>query len=184
MRHHLILRVVTKLLVGTIMLYALYVQFHGDYSPGGGFQAGVIFAAGIINGAGHWRGYRNFETADTATNIVPWGIIIGGEELHNNHHAFAISARFSTQWYEFDIGWFYIRLLEILGLAKVLKVAPRIKINLNKQAVDLDTAKAVLGNRLQVLSNSHARLLRQSLKQNCAVHLMTVVKNPARRVIY
>ena len=112
-----------------------------------------FWAAGVINGLAHFWGYRNWDTADASTNISPIGILIGGEELHNNHHAFAISARFSTQWYEFDIGWFYIRLLEMLGLAKVLKVAPRIKINLNKQVVDLDTAKAVLGNRLQVLSN-------------------------------
>lgn len=112
-----------------------------------------FWAAGVINGLAHFWGYRNWDTADASTNISPVGILIGGEELHNNHHAFAISARFSTQWYEFDIGWFYIRLLEMLGLAKVLKVAPRIKINLNKQVVDLDTARAVLGNRLQVLSN-------------------------------
>ena len=112
-----------------------------------------FWAAGVINGLAHFWGYRNWDTADASTNISPVGILIGGEELHNNHHAFAISARFSTQWYEFDIGWFYIRLLEMLGLAKVLKVAPRIKVNPNKQVVDLDTAKAVLGNRLQVLSN-------------------------------
>nr|CAA6802388.1 MAG: Fatty acid desaturase (EC; Delta-9 fatty acid desaturase (EC [uncultured Thiotrichaceae bacterium] len=112
-----------------------------------------FWAAGVINGLAHFWGYRNWDTPDASTNISPIGILIGGEELHNNHHAFAISARFSNRWYEFDIGWFYIRLLEMLGLAKVLKVAPRIKVNPDKQVVDLETAKAVLGNRLQVLSN-------------------------------
>ena len=76
-----------------------------------------ICAAGVINGIGHFWGYRNYETADASTNIVPWGIIIGGEELHNNHHAFASSAKLSSKPWEFDIGWAYIRILEGLGLA-------------------------------------------------------------------
>jgi fatty-acid desaturase len=79
-----------------------------------------ICAAGVINGVGHYLGYRNFQVDDASTNIVPWGIIIGGEELHNNHHAYASSARLSSKWYEFDIGWLYIRLMEMAGLAKVL----------------------------------------------------------------
>lgn len=112
-----------------------------------------FWAAGVINGLAHFWGYRNWSTADASTNISPVGILIGGEELHNNHHAFAISARFSNQWYEFDIGWMYIRLMEKLGQAKVLKVAPRIKINKTKQVVDLETMSAVFGNRIQVLSN-------------------------------
>jgi stearoyl-CoA desaturase (delta-9 desaturase) len=82
-----------------------------------------ITAAGIINGIGHYWGYRNFGCADASKNIVPWGILIGGEELHNNHHAFGSSAKLSSKWFEFDIGWMYIRILETVGLAKVRKVA-------------------------------------------------------------
>lgn len=82
-----------------------------------------FFAAGVINGIGHYRGYRNFETPDESRNIVPWGILIGGEELHNNHHAFPTSARLSNKWYEFDISWLYIRILAALGLAKVKRSA-------------------------------------------------------------
>lgn len=78
-----------------------------------------VTAAGVINGVGHKWGYRNTETPDASTNVVPWGIVIGGEELHNNHHAYPLSARLSLKWWEFDIGWMYIRILETLGLAKV-----------------------------------------------------------------
>lgn len=112
-----------------------------------------FWAAGVINGLGHFWGYRNWQTDDASTNISPIGIIIGGEELHNNHHAFAASARLSSKWYEFDIGWMYIRGLELLGMAKVKNVAPRLKVNPAKQVVDLETVSAVLGNRLQVLAN-------------------------------
>ncbi|HPY39231.1 MAG TPA: fatty acid desaturase [Thiolinea sp.] len=112
-----------------------------------------FWAAGVINGLGHWWGYRNWQTEDASTNISPFGLIIGGEELHNNHHAFAASARLSSKWYEFDAGWMYIRLLEIFRMAKVRNVAPRLAINPSKQIVDVDTVAAVLGNRMQVLSN-------------------------------
>lgn len=78
-----------------------------------------FWAAGVINGVGHWFGYRNTDTKDKSTNIIPWGIGIGGEELHNNHHAFPKSAKLSVKWYEFDLGWMYIRLFELVGLAKV-----------------------------------------------------------------
>jgi len=111
-----------------------------------------VTAAGVINGLGHWWGYRNYETADASTNIVPWGIVIGGEELHNNHHAFASSAKLSNKWWEFDIGWFYIRTMEILGLAKVKKTAPEPVIVPGKALVDLDSVKGVIGNRMQVMS--------------------------------
>ena len=123
-----------------------------------------VLAAGVINGLGHAVGYRNFECRDAATNLLPWGILIGGEELHNNHHAFASSARLSSRWYEFDIGWAYIRLLEILRMAKVRKVAPRIRVVPEKMTVDLDTVTAVLGNRLQVLSNFARQVVRPVLK--------------------
>ncbi len=111
-----------------------------------------IFAAGVINGIGHWWGYRNYEVPDASTNIVPWGIIIGGEELHNNHHTFASSAKLSNKWWEFDIGWMYIRIMEIFGLARVKKVAPKPKIDPGKPQMDSDTVLAVVSNRFQVMA--------------------------------
>ena len=112
-----------------------------------------FFAAGIINGVGHYWGYRNYESADAATNIVPWGILIGGEELHNNPHAFPGSAKLSSKPWEFDIGWLYIRSMQIIGLAKIKKVAPEPQINPAKQAVDMETVRAILVNRFHVLSH-------------------------------
>lgn len=110
-----------------------------------------ITAAGIINGVGHFWGYRNFEADDASTNIMPWGILIGGEELHNNHHAYASSARLSNKWYEFDIGWLYIRLLQGLRLAKVKKVAPQVQFDWAKTRCDLDTLHAVITHRFHVM---------------------------------
>ncbi len=109
-----------------------------------------FWAAGVINGLGHYWGYRNFECVDASTNLVPWGILIGGEELHNNHHSFATSAKLSAKWYEFDIGWLYIRILETLGLAKVKKVLPKPKFNELRPAVDLDNLQAVITHRYDV----------------------------------
>ncbi len=111
-----------------------------------------FWAAGVINGVGHYFGYRSYDVADASTNIVPWGILIGGEELHNNHHAFASSAKLSSKWYEFDIGWMYIRILEMLGLATVKKVAPKPRFAAAKPAADLETLHAVIANRYDVLS--------------------------------
>ncbi|MEO6354197.1 MAG: acyl-CoA desaturase [Oxalobacteraceae bacterium] len=111
-----------------------------------------ITAAGIINGIGHYWGYRNYDCADASTNIVPWGILIGGEELHNNHHTFGTSAKLSSKWYEFDIGWMYIRMMEIIGLAKVKKVAPEPKFDRQKRIADLDTLQSVIANRYDVMS--------------------------------
>ncbi len=111
-----------------------------------------LWAAGVINGVGHFYGYRNFESADASTNIVPWGILIGGEELHNNHHAFPSSARLSSKWWEFDIGWFYIRTLSLLGLARVKRVAPQPRIIPGKSAIDMDTLKAVIVARMHVFA--------------------------------
>jgi stearoyl-CoA desaturase (delta-9 desaturase) len=111
-----------------------------------------FFAAGVINGVGHHSGYRNFQTEDTSTNIVPWGILIGGEELHNNHHAYGSSARLSNKWYEFDIGWLYIRVLQSIGLAQVRKVAPRLRIESGKAACDLQTLQAVITHRYDVVA--------------------------------
>src|SRR5213596_4373674 len=95
-----------------------------------------FWAAGVINGIGHFWGYRNWQPEDASTNIVLWGIIIGGEELHNNHHAYATSAKLSNKWYEVDLGWMYICLLEALGLAQVKKVAPTPRFTDAKRAVD------------------------------------------------
>ncbi|WP_426110247.1 DesA family fatty acid desaturase [Massilia sp. PWRC2] len=111
-----------------------------------------IMAAGVINGIGHWWGYRNYDCADAATNIIPWGILIGGEELHNNHHTYATSAKLSSKWYEFDIGWLYIRTLETFGLAKVRKVAPAPKFAQGKLVADFDTLQSVIANRYDVMA--------------------------------
>ncbi|TMG81287.1 MAG: acyl-CoA desaturase, partial [Betaproteobacteria bacterium] len=126
-----------------------------------------VTAAGIINGLGHFWGYRNFSTEDASTNIVPWGIIIGGEELHNNHHAYGTSAKLSSQWYEFDLGWAYIRGLEALGLAKVRKVAPRIKFDREKLHADLETLQSVITHRYAVLTR-YARSLRVAFSSEVA----------------
>ena len=111
-----------------------------------------FWAAGVINGIGHYWGYRSFDLADASKNIVPWGILIGGEELHNNHHAYATSAKLSAKWYEFDIGWTYIRILEALGLATVKKVAPTPRFEPAKTMCDYDTLQAVITNRYDVLA--------------------------------
>jgi stearoyl-CoA desaturase (delta-9 desaturase) len=109
-----------------------------------------IFAAGIINGMGHYWGYRNFACVDASTNIVPWGIIIGGEELHNNHHAYGSSAKLSSRWFEFDIGWMYIRILAMLKLATVRKVAPQLRFDRSKAVADLATLQAVITHRYAI----------------------------------
>ncbi|MCK6431090.1 MAG: fatty acid desaturase [Burkholderiaceae bacterium] len=120
-----------------------------------------FFAAGVINGLGHFWGYRNYDAPDASTNISPWGILIGGEELHNNHHTFPTSAKLSSKWYEFDLGWAYIRILETLGLAKVLRVAPVPKVAEPKRLVDLETLQAVINNRYDLLAR-YARDLRRA----------------------
>lgn len=112
-----------------------------------------FFAAGVINGVGHFWGYRNFQSPDAATNISPWGILIGGEELHNNHHAFPSSARLSVRRWEFDIGWLYIRLFGLFGLARVRRVATAPQIAAGKTTIDMDTVKAVISHRMFVLAN-------------------------------
>jgi stearoyl-CoA desaturase (delta-9 desaturase) len=111
-----------------------------------------VLAAGVINGLGHWWGYRNWGSEDASTNIFPWGILIGGEELHNNHHAFGASAKLSSKWYEFDIGWMYIRILSMLGLATVRRVAPKPRFSEAKQAIDLETLQAVIANRYDLMA--------------------------------
>ncbi len=110
-------------------------------------------AAGIINGIGHFWGYRNFETEDGSTNVSFIGLMIGGEELHNNHHAYPSSAKFSSKWWELDIGWAYIQLLSLVGLAKVRRRAPQPTRLLNKEIIDLDTAKAIVSSKLHVMAD-------------------------------
>lgn len=113
--------------------------------------ANPLLAAGVVNGIGHYWGYRNFECADAARNVAPWGLLLAGEELHNNHHAFPSSAKFSVQRWEFDIGWLYIRIFKALGLARVLRTAPEpVKVEPRVQ-IDLENVRAVIVNRMHVL---------------------------------
>ena len=123
-----------------------------------------FWAAGVVNGLGHWWGYRNFETTDTATNLTPWGVWIGGEELHNNHHAFPSSAKFALRRYEFDIGWAAIRGLEALGLAKVLRTAPALDVRPNIPVPDADTLKAMMVHRWQVATDYFQLVLKPHLQ--------------------
>lgn len=124
-----------------------------------------IFAAGIINGIGHFWGYRNFECPDAARNIFPWGIIIGGEELHNNHHTYPTSAKLSIHWWEFDLGWLYIQILSFMGLAKVKRVSPKPKIVPGKIQIDVDALHALLNNRIQVMTTYSKAVILPLFKQ-------------------
>lgn len=126
-----------------------------------------ITAAGIINGIGHYWGYRNFEAPDASTNISPWGILIGGEELHNNHHTYPTAAKFSVKKYEFDIGWFYIRVFEKLGWAKVKKVPPKLQLGSIRPVADEKTLEAVIANRYEVMAR-YAREMRRACADEIA----------------
>jgi stearoyl-CoA desaturase (Delta-9 desaturase) len=123
-----------------------------------------IMAAGVINGVGHALGYRNYDAADASTNIVPWGILIGGEELHNNHHAYASSAKFSTKWYEFDAGWLYIKTLSIFKLATIRKLAPLPKFAAEKGNIDAETLQSVIAYRYDVMA-TYAKSLSDICKE-------------------
>ena len=112
-----------------------------------------LFAAGVINGGGHYWGYRNFETEDGSTNLTNIGVLIGGEELHNNHHAYPSSAKFAAHWWELDIGWWYIRLFSALRLARIKKVAPQPTLIKEKQALDLDAVRAIVSSRLHIMAD-------------------------------
>jgi stearoyl-CoA desaturase (Delta-9 desaturase) len=122
-----------------------------------------FWAGGVVNGCAHFWGYRNFGSADKSTNLFPLGILIGGEELHNNHHAYATSAKLSNKWYEFDIGWMYIRILSSLRLAKVKRVAPTLHFVKGKSVLDNDTLEAVLSNRYEVMA-SYAKLVNRAYR--------------------
>ncbi len=126
-----------------------------------------ITAAGIINGIGHYWGYRNFEAPDASTNISPWGIVIGGEELHNNHHTYPTAAKFSVKPYEFDLGWAYIRAFEMIGWAKVKKVPPKLQLGEIRPVADEKTLEAIIANRYEVMAG-FARELRRAAKEEIA----------------
>jgi len=126
-----------------------------------------IMAAGIINGAGHYWGYRNFEAADASTNLSPWGILIAGEELHNNHHTYPTSAKLSIKSYEFDIGWMYITILKSLGLASVKKVPPKLQLGTVQPVADEKTLEALIAHRYEVMAG-FARELRRTAKAELA----------------
>ncbi len=128
-----------------------------------------VMATGIINGIGHWWGYRNFEAADASTNVSPWGFLIGGEELHNNHHTYPTSAKFSVKPFEFDIGWVYIRGMEMIGLAKARKTVPQLKLGQIKPQADAKTLEAIIANRYEVMAK-YAKELRAA----CATELEQV----------
>ncbi len=127
-----------------------------------------ITAAGIINGIGHYWGYRNFEAPDASTNVSPWGIVIGGEELHNNHHTYPTAAKFSVKPYEFDIGWGYIRAMEIVGLATVKKVPPKLHFGTIQPVADEKTLEALIAHRYEVMAG-FARELRRAAQAEMAL---------------
>ena len=147
--------VIDLLLFGTIGLTIWAVQM--AWIP--------FFAAGVINGIGHYVGYRNFECPDASRNIAPLAFFIGGEELHNNHHTYGTSAKFSVKWWEFDIGWLVIRTLQCLGLAKPKRVPPKPVLTHDKAAMDIDTVKAILTHRFQVLAQYSKKVISPVLRE-------------------
>ncbi|KLJ02499.1 fatty acid desaturase [Luteimonas sp. FCS-9] len=151
----------------TVLLLASFVLFGFKGVAVWAIQMAWIpfWAAGVVNGLGHWWGYRNFETTDTATNLTPWGVWIGGEELHNNHHAFPSSAKFALRRWEFDIGWMVIKGLEKLRLAKVLRVAPSLDVRPNIHVPDTDTMKALLAHRFQAMTDYQRNVLGPALRE-------------------
>ncbi|MGH8152280.1 MAG: DesA family fatty acid desaturase [Rhodanobacteraceae bacterium] len=124
-----------------------------------------FWGAGVVNGLGHWWGYRNFETADTATNLTPWAVWLGGEELHNNHHAFPSSAKFALRKFEVDIGWVVIRALERVRLAKVLRVAPTLNVRANVSLPDMVTLKALLTHRFEAMTDYYRTVIKPTVRE-------------------
>ena len=122
-----------------------------------------VMAAGIINGAAHYWGYRNFEAPDASNNLLPWGILIAGEELHNNHHTYPTSAKLSVKPYEFDIGWVYISLMQRVGLAKVKKTPPKIAFGAIRPVADEKTLEALIANRYELMAG-YAKSVRQAAR--------------------
>ncbi|HEU4617253.1 MAG TPA: fatty acid desaturase [Gammaproteobacteria bacterium] len=169
----------------------LGVMLVADLLLFGGVAGAVIFAvqmvwipfwaAGVINGVGHYWGYRNFETQDASRNIVPFGILIGGEELHNNHHAYGSSARLSNKWWELDIGWLYIRILASLGLATVRRTAPKTSFLAGSHVIDMEMLRAVVANRFHVLKLYGTEVVRPVLRAE-ARYLQGEAKRRIQRV--
>jgi len=140
-----------------------------------------FWAAGFVNGIGHWAGYRNFESADTSRNLIPWAFWIGGEELHNNHHAFPSSSKFALRKWEFDIGWAAICGLRAIGLAKVLRVAPSLDVRPNVHLPDAETLKAVLTLRFQAMTDFYRGVVVPTLRDE-ALHAGESIKAVPRRM--
>ena len=128
-----------------------------------------FWAAGVINGIGHYWGYRNFEAADASTNVFPWGVLIGGEELHNNHHTYPTAAKFSVKPFEFDIGWGYIRAMEMVGWAKVRKVPPHLVEGAVRPVADDRTLEALINNRYEVMAR-FAKAMRATVSEEMNHH--------------
>jgi len=127
-----------------------------------------VLGAGVINGVGHYWGYRNFESPDASTNMVPWGILIGGEELHNNHHTYPNSARLSQKWWEFDVGWMWIRLFQAVGLARPLSTGPMVAKAAGKTTLGMDTVWAVIKDRFRLMAKYKNDVVRPLIEQECA----------------
>ena len=168
-------------IVGPIIMLALNATLFG-VAPGFGIWVVQMiwipfWAAGVINGVGHFWGYRNYELSDASRNIVPWGILIGGEELHNNHHAYASSAKFSMRRWEIDLGWWYLRLLRLLRLADVKKTAPVLVVKPEKNYCDIETVKAVLSSRFQVMAN----FVREVLRDVCREEMRAIPRDDKER---
>lgn len=124
-----------------------------------------LFAQGVINGIGHFWGYRNFASPDTSRNVVPWGFLIGGEELHNNHHAFATSAKLSSKWWEFDIGWLWIRILMLFKLANVRQAPVQLKVDPEKSQIDMEVVRALISHRIQVMDRYFRQVVIPVIKE-------------------
>ena len=135
-----------------------------------------FWAAGVINGVGHFGGYRSWPSEDASRNIVPWGILIGGEELHNNHHAFPTSAKLSSRWFELDIGWGYLRMLEFLGLARIRRVAPAPRFVPPRPVADVDNLHAIIIHRYDVLARYHRAMKRIGGGQREALRTMIAMR--------
>lgn len=146
-----------------------------------------FWAGGVVNGVGHAIGYRNFESKDASRNIIPFGIFIAGEELHNNHHAYGTSAKFSVKWWEIDLGWFVIRLLQLFGLAKPKYMPPRVTFMPEKTSVDIDTLKAIITHRLQVMADYRQVVIDpQSISRNTKMLLtrdLSLINDKQQRVL-
>lgn len=142
-----------------------------------------VFAAGVINGLGHAKGYRNFESDDTSTNLTPIAVLVGGEELHNNHHAFPTAAKFSVRWWEFDIGWMYITILRAIGLCRVRRLAPKPKIADDPRPVDIETLTAVLQNRMHVLRDYTRKVTLPVLRNEKRANRDNALPRRARKLL-